>query len=341
MLDEQSDDAAGPLVRGRRWVLLYGDRRVVTAAALLTGFTLVLAASAFVVPDAGHGITERSTKVPLVSAMLSGTFFLFSIVVSVNSLFASQEQSPLGQQFGRVQDVVEFRRHLEDVVDADHVPADPERFVRLLSADILARAQRLDEELRSADVAVRENFEVYRSSLAAETGEMNGALAGADTALAVVLAMMDYNHDRQINDLRRIRVEHGDDLSGEASDLIDDLLRLLQYSATAREYFKTLYLRQEFANLSANLVYTSVPTVAVVATALHFLGRLPDVGALLIGVEAVAFAPFILVAAYVLRVAVVSRRTRAAGQFTVSDGVGDVAGIPPNGREREREREGE
>lgn len=315
------------IARLRRWILLTGDRRLVTAALLVVGYLLVAPGGHALLPH-GPQFGERDATVPLLNTMLSGTFLIFSIVVSINSLFVSGEQSPLDQQFGRVQSVVEFRRQLEDVVDVDHVPASPAPLVRTLSGEILTRAQRLEAELDGVDATARENVAAYVDELADETGRMNDELDGVDSPLEVTVAMMDYNHDRQINDLRRLRADHAADLSPTAETAIDDLLRLLQYFAAGRQYFKTLYIKSEFASLSRWLVVVSVPAVAVTATFLHYLAWAPDSHLLVAGIEAISFAPFLLVASYVLRVTEVSRRTWAAGQFVVTDGSqGAIEGI--------------
>ena len=324
MATERLPDA---LTRLRRWLLVTGDRRAVTAVLLVVGYVLAAPIGHQLLPHGPH-LGQRDATVPLLNTMLSGTFLIFSIVVSINSLFVSGEQSPLDRQFGRVQSVVEFRRQLEEVVDVAHVPASPGPLVRTLSGEILERAQRLEEELHTADVEVRENVSAYVEDLSAETGRMNRALDDSSSPLDVTVAMMDYNHDRQINDLRRIRAEHDDALSPAAEDAIDELLRLLQYFAAARQYFKTLYTKAEFASLSRWLVLVSVPAVAVTATFLHYLAWMPDSHLLIAAIEAVSFAPFLLVASYVLRVTAISRQTWAAGQFAVTDGSqGSIDGI--------------
>lgn len=311
-----------------RWFLLDGDRVAVGGVVLLVGFVLVAGVGHAVGAAVAPGVGPGHTTVPLVSALLSGNFLLFSIVVSVSSLFVTGEVSALDREFGRVRSVVQYRRQLEDALDADHVPAEPDRFVRLLSAEILSRAQELDDDLHAADVDLRADLDDYLSSLAAETGEMSDRLSAATSNAHLVAAMMDYNHDRQINDLRRLRSTHGDALPDRTDEAIESLLRLLQYFATARAYFKSLYIRQEFATLSRNLVFTSVLAVATTASFLHFLGAVPSSHLLVTTVEAIALAPFILVGSYVLRVSAVSRRTQAAGQFVVSDSAtGDIEGI--------------
>ena len=75
-------------------------------------------------------------------------------------------------------------------------------------------------------------------------------------------------------------------------------------------------------------MFVSLPSVAVVATYLHYVSLVPESHLVVAAVEAVAFAPFLLVASYVLRVTTVSRRTWAAGQFAASDvSGGEIQGI--------------
>ena len=316
-----------PLARLWEWLALSGDRRVVTGLLLVVGFAQTVAIGLAVAVPRSAGLATENTAIPLASALLSGTLLLFSIVVSVNSLYVSQQQNPLGQQFDRIQGILEFRRRLEDVMGVDHVPAQPEQLLRLLSGEILERAQYVEDEIHTADIEFQRDFDAYVDSLAAETSDMNRSLGEATDTLGVLLAMMDYNHDRQINDLRRFQAEYGDQLDDGVGERIDEMLRLLQSFAAAREYFKTIYTRREFARLSRDLTLTTVPTVAVVATFLHFLTELPDVDVLTTVVIAVAFAPFLLVSTYILRVAVISKRTQAAGQFVAGDRGGAIRGI--------------
>lgn len=317
----------GLLDRLRRWVTLTGDRQVVTLGLLLVGYLLTAPIGHWLLPHGPHFGDQQAT-VPLLNTMLSGTFLIFSIVVSINSLYISGEQSPLDQQFGRIQSVVEYRRQLEDVVDEGHVPASPGALIRTLSGEILERAQRLEDEIAGADADVRANISAYVEDLADETGRMNAELDDDASPLAATIAMMNYDHDRQINDLRRLRAEHDEALSPAAEQAIDELLRLLQYFAAARQYFKTLYTKSEFANLSRWLVLTSVPAVAITATFLHYLAWMPDSHLLVAGIEAVSFAPFLLVASYILRVTTIARQTWAAGQFLATEASsGAIEGI--------------
>lgn len=263
---------------------------------------------------------------PLLTTLLSGSFLLVSIVVSINSLFVSQEQTPLGRQFDRIRDVGEFRRDIESLIDTPISPAEPARFLRLLTGSILARAQSLDEEVDAAAVtiedpdsaaALQSGVESYLDYLAEETREVNAALDDAETTFDLVVATMGYDYSRQANGLRRLRTEH--DLPSEATEHVESVLDLLEYFATAREYFKTLYFGREFADLSNGLLLVSLPTIALVSYVLLHLNAFADLHAVTTLVTTAALAPFALLAAYVVRVGTIAKRTRASGQFVVEE----------------------
>jgi hypothetical protein len=313
-----------PLARARRWFLLTGNRWYVTATILVAIYVGV--------GPVGHAVAPIGTDTfgpdavrPLLTTLLSGSFLLVSIVVSINSLFVSQEQTPLGRQFDRIRDVGEFRRDIESLVDTAISPAEPARFLRLLTGSILARAQTIDDDLdesvslehSAARTALQSGVESYVAHLAAETRAVSGALEDADSTFDLVVATMDYDYSRQANDLRRLRTGH--DLPDDAEERIQSILDLLQYFATAREYFKTLYFGREFADLSNGLLLVSIPTIGLVAFVLLHLNSFGDLHAVATLVTTLALTPFALLAAYVVRVGTIARRTRASGQFVVEE----------------------
>ncbi|MFC6974083.1 hypothetical protein ACFQL1_04375 [Halomicroarcula sp. GCM10025709] len=127
---------------------------------------------------------------------------------------------------------------------------------------------------------------------------------------------MEYDYGRMSHDLRQIRTDY-DDIPESARETIETLLDLLEYFATAREYFKTLYFAREFAALSKHLLYVAIPVIVLLAFLLLHLDDLPDTHLLVLSVHTVGYAPFALLAAYVGRVTTVSQRTGAAGQFVL------------------------
>ncbi|WP_254279141.1 hypothetical protein [Haloarcula marina] len=74
---------------------------------------------------------------------------------------------------------------------------------------------------------------------------------------------------------------------------------------------------REFAALSKGLLFVSIPVIALLAFFLMHLSELPDTHLLVVGGHILGYAPFALLAAYVVRVTTVSQRTGAAGQFVI------------------------
>lgn len=301
--------------RLRRWLLLDGRRSLVTAVLLLALYAFLGPVSHYLVALGGAGLSDAHTLSPLFSTQLSGVFLLVSIVVSINSLFVSNEQQPLGQQLDRIQEVGSFRRELESATDTAISPTEPDRFLTVLTRTVLTQVQTLEDQLADADAELQADVERFLEGVTDQTRELGDRLADADDTFGIVRATLYYDYGRMGHDLRRIRTEY--DLPADAVDTIDTLLDLLEYFATAREYFKSLYFGREFAALSKGLLFVSIPVIALLSFVLMHLNELPAVHVLVVGAHTVGYAPFALLAAYVVRVTTVSQRTGAAGQFVV------------------------
>ncbi|WP_284010002.1 hypothetical protein [Haloarcula pelagica] len=306
----------GPVARIRRWLLLDGRRTVVTAA-LLVGIGLVLGPIGHAVAGAtGDGLAATHTLSPLLSTQLSGVFLLVSIVVSINSLFVSNEQQPLGQQLDHIQEIGAFRRELESTTDQAISPTEPARFLSVLTQTVLTQVQTLEDDLADADADLQADVTRFLEGVTEQTRQVGDRLSAADTPFGIVRATMEYDYGRMSHDLRQIRTDY-DDIPESARETIETLLDLLEYFATAREYFKTLYFAREFAALSKHLLYVAIPVIVLLAFLLLHLDDLPDTHLLVLSVHTVGYAPFALLAAYVGRVTTVSQRTGAAGQFVL------------------------
>jgi hypothetical protein len=92
---------------------------------------LVPAVLHLVLDPLGHLLVRSGTTggghaaTPLSTTLLSGVFLVVTIVVSVNSLVVSGEQTPLGRQFERIREGEQFRRELESLTDVSASPAEP------------------------------------------------------------------------------------------------------------------------------------------------------------------------------------------------------------------------
>lgn len=302
-----------PGERLRRWFLLDGNRLSVAAALLAVSFLMLGPVGHLLATGRLGLLAPAHDPSTLLIPLLSGVFLLVSIVVSINSLYISQEQTPLGQQREEIEGVGRFREDVEAVVDEPISTAEPNRLLTLLSASVVSGLQSLRELAGDADVQA--DIDDYLEETAARNGVLNERLDAAEGVLDVVTATMDYQYGRQASGLRRLRSDHGEALPDEAVSVIGELLEALEQFAAAREYFKTVYFRGEFATLSTHLTYVSLGAILVLMFAIVHTESVLTVHAWVTLVQTVALAPFAVLSAYVVRAATVVRRTRASGQF--------------------------
>jgi len=103
----------------------------------------------------------------------------------------------------------------------------------------------------------------------------------------------------------------------------------------AREHFKTLYFQWELINLSRQLLAVSMPALVVSVVMIAFFDPTAYSGAVF-GIEwvvvlvaaatTVAVVPFVILLAYVMRIATVTKHTLSIGPFILreTDGVSEV-----------------
>jgi hypothetical protein len=197
------DPREGPV----RWLLLTGDRRVVTL--LLLGFVyLALVPAAVLFLGAEELLAARGTIAGLLNTLLSGVILLVSIVVSVTSLFVSQELSPVGRQRERIERAREFREATERVLDREVSPAEPGAFLRAITRAILQRAQDLEDavtsrrghpgldEGRKGDPAAE--VAAFLSQVSDDVEAVNRTLSGDGEAFDPLLAGLEYDYAGQL-----------------------------------------------------------------------------------------------------------------------------------------------
>jgi hypothetical protein len=326
-------DDVGPV----RWLLLTGSRRVVVCTLLVGVFSLTVATLAALPPGTELLLPDRGTVSTLLNTLLSGVILLVSIVVSVTSLFVSQELSPLGRQRERIEQTRRFREQTESVLDSEVSPARPGQFLRAVTQAVLMHAQTLDDTVGPAHPGVDEattgdlqaDVDACLELVADDVERVNRTLTAADTGtFDQLLAALEYDYAGQLYAVRRVESRHADRFTDASRAALSDLTDALEFFAAAREYFKSLYFEREFSNLSADLIYVSLPAIVVVSAAVLAVdvrllgGELFGFPTILLFAAVgytVGLAPFLVLTSYVLRVATVSRLTLSAGPFIVDE----------------------
>ncbi|USZ69673.1 hypothetical protein NGM10_11030 [Halorussus salilacus] len=316
--------------RVKLWVLMEANRWVI-AGALLAGVFLTLVALGVADPSPLQQAVAQSDPVEtlfqgFVGAIITGV----TLVVTLNQLVLSQELGPVGDQRGRMQGAMEFRRDVEDVLETDTSPPEPSSFLSALVDVTKVRADDLRETVEAArDEELKSKVDDYVEDLTRNAESVSDRLDDAQFGtFGVLSAALNFNYSWKIFSARRIRNDHADALTDEAEDAFDDVVEVLKFFAPAREHFKTLYFQWELVNLSRAMLYSSVPALVLAAAMILYYDARAVPGATL-GVSndvlvasfatTVAVSPFMILLSFVLRIATVAKRTLAIGPFILRE----------------------
>mgnify|MGYP007014199416 CR=1 FL=1 len=319
-----------PDSRVKLWLLLGANRWVVAGLLLATVFASVVVLGHFDpvgLPDiAASKDPVETLGQALVTAIVTGV----TLVVSINQVVLSQELGAVGDQRDRMEGATRFREDVADAVEAPVAPPEPSAFLRSLVEAAHDRGESLRDAVQDADDTRRERVEAYVDSLGENADAVSDQLEGAQFGtFDVLFAALNFNYSWKIYEARRLRTEHGDALDEEARAALDDLVDVLRLFGPAREHFKTLYFQWELINLSRAMLYTAVPAIVTAASMILVLDDAGTVTGTTLGVadhlwvvaaaSAVSLLPFVVLGAYVLRIATVAKRTLAIGPFVLRE----------------------
>lgn len=301
--------------RGLRWaVLLDGDRLALAAAVLAAVFLVVLALlEADVV-----GVSKTGPMRNLFAGVVTGVFTVVSIILAINQLVLSRVFGSPEELAGRMEGTRSFRRSVERHADLDAAPTDPGAFLSALVRALGEHADRLGESTTSEEV--RE----YAGDIRTYADGVADDLEGTRATFPVLSAVLRDSYSGRLRRARELR--RALDLDAEAASGLETVVELLKSVGVARQYFKTIYVQQELAQLSRLLMYLGVPALVVAAVTVLLYAR-PG-GPVLSGFAlrafvaaalTVSFAPLVVLLSYVLRIATIARLTATVGPFTPAE----------------------
>ena len=324
LLRERADQS-----RAKLWLLLEADRWLVTSLLLCLVFlTLVGVGSLW--PAAERALRTGDSVDTLFQALLTATITGVTLVLTLNQLVLSQELGAVGDQRERMEGAMAFRRDVAETIDTPVSPAQPAQFLQALVEAAGERADRLREAVPGDDSrepgrAVEElTAGLVENADRVSTG-LNDARFGS---FDVISAALNFNYSWKLVTARRIREEHGNALGVEGHNAIEDLVDVLELFGPAREHFKTLYFQWDLINLSRRILVASIPALLVSACMIAFFDAASydvtvlggDTLVVLVAVAVtIAVAPFLILLAYVMRIATVTKRTLSIGPFILRE----------------------
>jgi len=306
------------------WFLLTGSRLWVTAgllvivAVLLWGLVLTSYAP----------LIERTPILFLLFALISGNVTLITIVVSISQFVLSRHLESPGEIRQQLRDLVGYRREVSEMTGEQVLPVIPRGFLLLLFRSIVNDADALrDQEWHEEDEALRREVQPLMYNLEGHARYLIRLLSSGEAGVrSALFATLDTNYSQFFYEIYRIRTAHEQELPESVGRKLDRLERHVEQIDIARRYFKTVFIQSELASLSRVLLYIGLPvlvgtvmlTLLFTATSSPAISR-PVLAATIPAVVTAGFAPLLLLAAYIIRLATVVKRTAAMYPFTTRD----------------------
>lgn len=314
--------------RAKIWLLLSANRLIVTAVLSVTVFTVFMLGT-LLDPTLSDLLQRRGVIESIFSTMISALITGVTLVVTISQLIVSQENGPLGEQRTRMSETMDFRDYMRDLTGKP-APADPSAFLHELVDATETRAQDLSEVVQnSEDEEFRDEVEEFVESLTGNAEAVREKLEGAKFgSFDVVSAAMDYNYSWKIFQIERLEDDYRDALDEEGWESFDELRTALSMFGPAREHIKTLYFQWSLIDLSRLILYITIPAIVVAGMMLAFVdvatvpGRTAGVENILWVVGAAftfTLSPFLLLTAYIIRIATAAKRTLAIGPLILRD----------------------
>ena len=313
-----------------RWLFLTGSRRSLTLLLSMLVLGVLLVVGTVWEIEMERLVNETRAVQSLFNTLLGGIILFVSVVLSINIALLSQELGPLQTKRSQLEDSIEFKTELEEVVESGASLSEADSLSQFLLRALQNEGRRLRRSAeRLDDEDARADIEAFVSEVEAEFASAERRLRSNDRrGTAPVLPGLDYDLARHISAVRRIRSEHGDTLNESAAGSLSNFVELLESFASGREYFRALYFKREVQSLSADLLLLSLPVIVFTSYALLAIdaGLFPTVSAfgipprlLYVSVGyAIALSPYLLLSAYMLRIVTVSRYSTESSGFALA-----------------------
>ncbi len=306
------------------WFLLTGSRLWVTAGLLFIVAVLLWG----VVLTNYAPLIERTPILFLLFALISGNVTLITIVVSISQFVLSRHLESPGEIRQQLRDLVGYRREVSEMTGEQVLPVTPRGFLLLLFRSIVNDADALrDHEWNEEDEALRREVQPLMDNLEGHARYLIRLLSSGEAGIrSALFATLDTNYSQFFYEIYRIRAAHEQELPESVGRKLDRLERHVEQIDIARRYFKTVFIQSELASLSRVLLYIGLPVLVgtVILTLLFTAMSSPAISrpVLAVTIPAVVtagFAPLLLLAAYIIRLATVVKRTAAMYPFTTRD----------------------
>lgn len=301
-----------------RWILLEGNRLLLTGGVVLGFFLLTL----FLV---SYGIISVGPQSPiqsiLGSGVVAGLFSLISVTLAINQLISSRVFGTLDQLQDKLEGGNDLRNTVSEIADHPSPPIRIANFIAFVGETLQERAESLPNDHDFRDDAIQEQIQSYSSDLTAYA-ETVQQISGEMPAEKVIATLAGPDFAYHLNQTDELRSKQHENLTKEEREILDTIADLLGLITIFRQYYKTIALHQELAQLSRQFIFVGLPAViaALLAPLLYktnspvALTSYPHELVIVITL-AIVITPLVLLMAYMLRIATIFRYTVSVAPF--------------------------
>jgi len=304
------------------WVVLTGDRRLVS----LVGLVPLAAVFALLV---GSGLAPLRKETPvlfLLFALIGANFTLIAIVTSLSQFVLGRRLESPGDVRSKMRETLAYREDVAATTGRSLLPVKPDAFFLVLYQGVMADLRELEGvSSRGRTRRAREQLDSLVADLRTHTDYVVDLLGRPESGLKHALfTSLNANYENAVHRTWYLQTEHADEFTERTAEPLDRLTETLEHIEVARRTFRTVFIESEVSELSRYLLYVGLP-VQVSAVVLTLAYTAPGGGpplsprvlsAVVPAVLIVGFAPFLVLASYVVRLTVVSRRTADTFPFS-------------------------
>ncbi len=303
-----------------RWIYFTGNRfvlAIISSIVVMGVMAILVSAGIFAV---GPNSTFPSI---LYSGVLTGMLTLLTVVLSINQLILSRLFGTAGGLWDDLEGSLRFREVVEDIAAVDASPNEPASFLRLLGETLKTRLEPLATIDDNRSISDPEVIESYVADVTDYADELVRA-DDLDHPMKVLILTLGSDNADHIDSTRALQRRFGESVQPEVAESLADALALLKSTATMRQFYKTLVLQQDLAQLSRDILYTGVPAILLSFFIPQLYSASPDVPPginpeflpfIAVLGTGLILLPFLLLGAYVLRIATVSLYSVSVGTF--------------------------
>ena len=302
-----------------QWVLIGGNRLLITAGVAVGTFVLTWS----LIASGTLSVNPRSPIESILgSGVVAGLFSLISVTLTINQLVSSRVFGGLDTFQEKFEGGNDLRNRVAEIADHPSPPIEAAEFISFIGETLRGQAVALRNDRDRDDRELNEAIDSYVDDMveyAAPVREVSTEMPPEE----VILTLAGPDFARYLNRTDDLRSGRYEELTDEERERLDSIASLLSAITVFRQYFKTIALHQELAQLSRQFVFIGFPAVMVALLAPLLYKSNPAATLapyslpLIMSVSlTVVVIPLVLLMVYMLRIATIFRYTVSVAPFS-------------------------